>query len=99
MTRQEVTKILGTADETRAANGVEYMMYELNKELGVGEMIGCVGGGLLTFGILFGSPLCGSANDYFVKLTDGRVNAYGRVGDFGSTQTPESTININGNGD
>ena len=32
---------------------------------------------------------------YFVQLENGRVTAYGKMGDFGSTQTPESTVNIN----
>ena len=32
---------------------------------------------------------------YFVQIEKGRVIAYGKMGDFGSTQVPESTVNIN----
>lgn len=36
-------------------------------------------------------------DDYFVKLVNGRVESYGRVGDFDSTKQPEQTINVNVN--
>ena len=32
---------------------------------------------------------------YFVQIENGRVTAYGEMGDFGSTQLPEATVNIN----
>lgn len=32
---------------------------------------------------------------YFVQLDAGKVTAYGKIGDFGSTNLPEATININ----
>ncbi len=32
---------------------------------------------------------------YFVQLKQGRVTAYGALGDFDSTQNPEATINLN----
>lgn len=37
------------------------------------------------------------ATPYFVRIVNGKVNAYGRVGDFDSTKTPEEkkTIDLN----
>jgi len=32
---------------------------------------------------------------YFVQLDAGKVTAYGKIGDFDSTNLPEATININ----
>lgn len=32
---------------------------------------------------------------HFVRIIDGTVDAYGMVGDFGSTQSPAATINVN----
>ena len=34
---------------------------------------------------------------YFVELVNGRVAAYGRVGDFGSAQNPGVNVNMNVN--
>jgi len=31
---------------------------------------------------------------YFVRIRDGKVDAYGRTGDFDSTKTPEMNVNI-----
>lgn len=36
----------------------------------------------------------GIARPYFVKLKDGKVVAYGKRGDFGSTETPRQTIRV-----
>lgn len=33
-------------------------------------------------------------SDYFVRFVDGKVNAYGEVGDFDSTKDPAFNINI-----
>jgi outer membrane protein assembly factor BamE (lipoprotein component of BamABCDE complex) len=33
--------------------------------------------------------------DYFVRIKDGKVDAYGKNGDFGTSQAPEQTINLN----
>lgn len=37
----------------------------------------------------------GNKQDYFVRLVDGKVDSFGRVGDFDSTRYPEQTINVN----
>ncbi|MCU0651542.1 MAG: hypothetical protein MUC39_01185 [Candidatus Omnitrophica bacterium] len=34
-------------------------------------------------------------NDYFVKLIDGKVESYGKVGDFDSVKNPTNDINLN----
>jgi hypothetical protein len=33
--------------------------------------------------------------DLFVRLVDGRVESFGRMGDFDSTKVPERTLNLN----
>ena len=37
----------------------------------------------------------GYTEPYFVKLVNGRVDAYGHVGDFGSAQNPGVDVNVN----
>jgi len=73
MSKQEVIAAIGSPTETRATEGVEYLMYHLRVDTDVRT----------------------SKKPYFVQLEKGRVTAYGKMGDFGSTQLPESTININ----
>ena len=90
--KQQVIEILGTPANTRAAEGIEYMIYELKAATDVGE---CTAATLLTLG--FASAVeCGRDKvEYFVRIEQGRVTAYGQIGDFGSTELPEATININ----
>lgn len=96
MSKKEVMEALGDPDETRASEGVEYLMYELRKAPGGGTQTACASVGVLTWGLPYLFKGCQySDDDYFVQLKDGRVFAYGRVGDFNSTQTPEATINVN----
>lgn len=44
-----------------------------------------------------GDAAIGNTTDYFVRIIDGKVDAYGQLGDFGSTALPESksTIDLN----
>lgn len=96
MSKAEVMEVLGDPNETRASEGVEYLMYELRKAPGGGTQTACAVGGVATWGLAYLFKGCQySDDDYFVQLRDGRVNAYGRIGDFNSTQNPEATININ----
>jgi hypothetical protein len=37
----------------------------------------------------------GNTEEYFVKLLDGKVESYGRMGDFNSTKDPAINLNIN----
>jgi len=34
-------------------------------------------------------------SEYFIRLIDGKVEAYGRVGDFGTTKNPTLDMNLN----
>ncbi len=38
---------------------------------------------------------CRRWEEYFVRLSSGRVDSYGKKGDFDSTKVPETTQNIN----
>ena len=82
MTKVEVIKILGDPDSTAANEGCEYMIYTLRE--GVSKP------GTTPIPI----AIDGS---YFVRIVGGKVNAYGRRGDFDSTQPSESkqTIDLN----
>ena len=96
MTKPEVVEVLGEPDETRASEGVEYMIYTLGTAPSAGTQAGCGMMALFTVGMSLAVPGCQtSENLYFVQLKEGKVSAYGRVGDFDSTKTPEATININ----
>ena len=46
-------------------------------------------------GPISGLPAPGGSEDYFVRIIKGKVESYGRVGDFNSTKDPESKIEIN----
>lgn len=37
----------------------------------------------------------GSAEHYYVRLVDNKVNSFGRRGDFDSTKDPGKTVNVN----
>ena len=43
----------------------------------------------------FNNAFDGLSNNYFVRIIDGKVEAYGELGDFDSTKAPEETINLN----
>ena len=73
MDKQQVISAIGSPTETRATQGIEYLVYHLRMDTDVRT----------------------AKTPYFVQLENGRVTAYGKVGDFGSTQTPESTVNVN----
>jgi len=38
--------------------------------------------------------LMGYGNEYFVRLVNGRVESYGRMGDFNSTKNPTYNLNV-----
>ncbi len=99
MNKAEVIAIMGEPNTTRATEGVEFLIYALREELGGAKMAACGGMGVMTLGVIYAADdsCLGSVDDYFVRLESGSVSAYGKVGDFDSTKTPESTININTN--
>ena len=98
MSKHEVMQMLGEPLETRASEGVEYMVYELRTAPSAGAQTGCGVAGVYTIGLAYLFDDCQyTDSDYFVQLKEGKVTSYGRIGDFDSTKNPESTININQN--
>jgi hypothetical protein len=94
MSKGDVISILGDPDSVAANSGAEYLVYNLSGKTGAGKAVGCSAVTLMTFGM--GAATCSpDKEDFFVRLVRGAVDAYGKVGDFDSTKTPESTININ----
>lgn len=87
MTKPEVIDAMGSPHSTSAADGVEYMLYTLTEGTDSSTAAACGGAGVLTLGLIYLADECrnGLRDDYFVRLTGGRVDAYGRVGDFDST--------------
>ncbi len=90
MTKAQVIDALGVPDETSGANNVEYLVYELRKAPGAATQTACGVGGVYTLGLAYLIKGCRySDNDYFVHLQDGKVIAYGRIGDLNVTQKAE----------
>ncbi len=87
MNKQQVIEALGTPDNSRAAEGVEYMIYQLKAATDAGFCAASI--------LAFGAGCARDKVDYFVQLEQGKVTAYGKVGDFDSIKDPEATININ----
>ena len=79
MTKQQVISVMGQPYSVSAKGRTEYMSYRLCTEEGN----------------LMNDYHCRNWRDYFVRLVNGRVESYGRTGDFDSTKVPESTQNIN----
>jgi hypothetical protein len=96
MTKAEVIQVMGQPSSSRATEGVEFLIYKLQPgtSLGVGAVCGMAG--LLTIGLTYGDPRCrgGAEEDHFVKLQEGKVVSYGKVGDFDSTKDPTLNVNI-----
>lgn len=94
MSKAQVIAAIGTPDTSSAIDGVEYLVYGLHEELTGSERVSCTAISVLSLGT--GAWQCrGAEDDYFVRIENGAVTAYGRVGDFDSTQVPEATINVN----
>lgn len=80
MTKKEVVATLGEPTSTAApGNGVEIFRYDLSSTISTIY--------LARHGI------AAEPQDYFVRMIDGKVDSYGKVGDFNSTKDP--TINVN----
>jgi hypothetical protein len=85
MTKEQVVALVGEPKSTRAIDGTEYLMYHLAE--GVEVKRDFLGNGYLNH----------KRGDYFVRIRNGKVDAYGHVGDFDSTKIPETkqTIDLN----
>lgn len=82
MSKPEVVHILGTPESTRATRGVEFLVYRLRERIAKpGEAI---------------API-GIDEKYFVKLVDGKVESFGRLGDFDSIKPFETKHEIDVN--
>lgn len=88
MNEGEVIKTLGDPETTTAMSGTEYMMYELRDAPSPSTQAGCAIVDLPFGGLAVSSMLmdeCEYSNDlYFVRLIDGKVDAYGPRADFDS---------------
>ena len=74
MSKAEVIHILDSPESTRASQEVEFLIFNLMERIAQpGEAIAPI-------------PI---NNKYFVKLIDGKVESYGRIGDFNSTRGHE----------
>ncbi len=94
MNKQQVIETMGNPDNSRAAEGVEYLIYKLKAATDAGAC--AAGWGLAVFTLGVSTLECAREKaDYFVQLEAGKVTAYGQVGDFDSTKVPEATINVN----
>ncbi len=83
MTKQEVIDIMGSPVSTSAAEGMEYLNYNLS-ETGFG----------------LDDALLRKRTPYYVRFKDGKVESYGRFGDFDSTKHDNKskiTIDLNTN--
>ena len=79
MTKQEVVAAMGQPTSAASpGNGVEILRYDLSSAVATV--------------ILARHGIASNPQDYFVKLIDGKVTSYGKVGDFDSTKDP--TLNV-----
>lgn len=81
MSKAEVIQTLGNPESTRADGAVEFFIYSLKERtVWPGENV----------------PIVPSAviEKYFVKFVDGKVQSYGRLGDFDSTKPFETKHEI-----
>ncbi len=79
MRKTEVVKILGAPESTRATREVEFLIFSLQERIAKpGEAI---------------API-GIDGKYFVKFVEGKVESYGRLGDFDSTKPFETKSEV-----
>jgi len=81
MTKQEVIQAMGEPQTVSATHGVEYLNYKL-----------CT-----VEGNFMNDYRCKYWESFYVRLKSGKVDAYGKLGDFDSTKVPETkqTIDVN----
>jgi hypothetical protein len=96
MSKPAVISVLGEPSETRASEDVEYMIYRLRTASSAELQAGCGAAGIATLGLVYLFKACRySDDDYFILLKQGKVTAYGRMGEFDSTRMPEAPNNLN----
>lgn len=92
MTKAEVISLVGNPDSTAAQAGYEYLRYTTSIDRDFSLRMKCSGEAMAGD---HPSPECQYAEDRFIRFVDGKVESYGRVGDFDSTKDPAVTINKN----
>jgi len=85
MTKQQVIQTIGNPASTRAAQGSEYLVYHLSDRSVFTRIVMAK----------YGEPASAGEDDYYVRLRNGYVDAYGKVGDFDSTHPVEQKIDMN----
>lgn len=81
MSKAQVIQVLGTPQSVSAKDGLEYLIYTLGERMTVQSHDAV-------------TKIDQQKGTYFVRLKNGVVESYGKVGDFDSTKTPELNINI-----
>ena len=96
MDKQQVIDVLGPPDNSRATEDVEYLVYQLTTPRTGDQINECAFMSAITIAGLFLPGPCARSNaEYFVQFKQGKVTAYGKVGDFGSPQDLEAIIDLN----
>lgn len=75
MSKETVITNLGSPSRVSANTEVEYLIYLLVDDLDYTQSAG-------SLGIL---PPVASKSEYFIKIIGGKVDSFGRIGDFGTT--------------
>ena len=79
---------MGSPDSTAApGNGVEVLRYELTNTSAAMD--------LFLLGVSHGATAYRGSQEFYVRLKEGKVDSYGRVGDFDSTKDPTINVNVN----
>ena len=83
MTKPEVIQAMGQPTSTRGSSNVEYLMYHLASQPWIARAA-AYHQGVAGYG----------EGEYYVRLVNGRVDAYGEQGDFDSTHIPEQKLDV-----
>jgi tetratricopeptide (TPR) repeat protein len=86
MTKPEVIQAMGQPTSTRGSSNVEYLMYHLASQPWIARAA-AYKQGVTGYG----------EDEYYVRLINGRVDAYGEQGDFDSTHIPEQKLDVDVN--
>ncbi len=82
MTKQDIIRAMGSPESISAINNIEVLRYELcNRQMTFAE------------GPTVGQ--CLKWTKYYVRLTNGKVDSYGELGDFDSIKDEKKIIDIN----
>ncbi|MEI7999535.1 MAG: hypothetical protein WCH62_08535 [Candidatus Omnitrophota bacterium] len=84
MTKAEVVKVLGAPSSVSAKDNTEYLKYEDHSFATNWRRQNEQEKGFYT-----------STPEFFVRLVNGKVESYGKVGDFDSAKNPANDINLN----